>query len=539
MPGAQIVDSARAVERHRRRAIVALAGLPALALFLAERWVFGDWRGFPLDDAWIHLEFARNLAHGAGLAFNPGARVAGSTAPLWTALLAILAVLPGSLAAWTKLAGLAAHVATLVATYRLGRALDLTPRRTALAVALVGATDWLVFAAPSGMEVGLFAALSLAAMARQITERREPGRPPVAFLLCALAALARPEGLLLLLLAALDRAVTADGTGWRVDPRGIRSAALGLAVAATMLVPVGLAFTALSGSPWPTTLAAKSPGPAELVPQLRHLAQVFELLFASQALPTLLAAAGAVELLQRPAAGPSGRSWRGLLPALWLIALPLAGSALTAPGRGLAAGNFGRYYFPLLPVVVLLGVLGLAPLSFARLRELRVGARLRLPIGVAAVTLLVGLPLLRTVHGASLYLQARANLAESDLAAAHWLAAHVPPDAVVAAVDIGALRYELPNPILDLAGIAQPGLVRFLERARREQGLDWQRALLVWIERRRPDYVVVYPAWFPLLERDPRRFPALARFRIHGNIAMAGDQLVVYATPWTRKDPAP
>ena len=27
--------------------------------------------GMPLDDSWIHLQFARNLAEGNGFAFNP------------------------------------------------------------------------------------------------------------------------------------------------------------------------------------------------------------------------------------------------------------------------------------------------------------------------------------------------------------------------------------------------------------------------------------------------------------------------------------
>ena len=33
--------------------------------------------GFPLDDSWIHLHFARNLAEGAGFAYNPGVPVVG------------------------------------------------------------------------------------------------------------------------------------------------------------------------------------------------------------------------------------------------------------------------------------------------------------------------------------------------------------------------------------------------------------------------------------------------------------------------------
>ena len=47
--------------------------------------------GFPLDDSWIHLQFARNLAEGAGFSFNPHRPVAGSTAPLWTLLLGAVA----------------------------------------------------------------------------------------------------------------------------------------------------------------------------------------------------------------------------------------------------------------------------------------------------------------------------------------------------------------------------------------------------------------------------------------------------------------
>ena len=49
-------------------------------------WVFG-FTGFPLDDAWIHQTYARNLAQTGQLAFTPGLTSAGSTAPLWSALL--------------------------------------------------------------------------------------------------------------------------------------------------------------------------------------------------------------------------------------------------------------------------------------------------------------------------------------------------------------------------------------------------------------------------------------------------------------------
>lgn len=518
-------------ERRLRRWTVAVAALPALALVAAEAWLFGDLAGFPLDDPWIHLVFARHLAAGDGLAFRAGELVAGSTAPLWTALLALLAPLPGAPEAWAKALGLAAHAVGLALVFRLARRFDLSPRRAALATLLVGLSDGLVLAAPSGMEVPLFVALFAAALLRHLDERARPELPPLSFLLWALAALTRPEGLLLPLLAAVDHSLAATDDGWRLDLAGLRRAGVGVAVAALVVLPLGLAFAALSGSPLPTTLAAKSAGPPVWLPPLRHLAAVLQQLFASHPVPTLFAAAGAVELVRRRAS----RRDRGLLLPLWTVALPVAVACLSGP-RELLAGNFGRYLFPLLPCVVLLGSIALERLRAQDVRWLRLASSVRLPLGALLLVLLVAPPLARTLRAAGLSLQARGNVAASDGRAADWLAARAPADALVAAVDIGLLGWRLPNPLLDLGGIVAPERRERIARAA-AGGREWPTALLGWVEERRPEYVVVFPRWFPLLEREPERFPVLARFRVEGNVAMAGDELVIYATPWTRSRP--
>ncbi|MGH7267296.1 MAG: hypothetical protein ACREMB_20945, partial [Candidatus Rokuibacteriota bacterium] len=63
--------------------VLAVAALVLAAFVAAEVHVAGR-PGFPLDDSWIHLRFADNFAAGRGFGINPGAPVAGSTAPLWT-----------------------------------------------------------------------------------------------------------------------------------------------------------------------------------------------------------------------------------------------------------------------------------------------------------------------------------------------------------------------------------------------------------------------------------------------------------------------
>ena len=50
-----------------------------------------------LDDEMISMRYARNLAHGFGLVYNPGGdRVEGFTNPLWVLYMALLHLLPVS-----------------------------------------------------------------------------------------------------------------------------------------------------------------------------------------------------------------------------------------------------------------------------------------------------------------------------------------------------------------------------------------------------------------------------------------------------------
>ncbi len=86
--------------------IVSTALVLVAALFIFRELSVAGKLGFPLDDAWIHLNFARNFSRGLGFCFNPGEPVAGSTGPLWTALLGLLLSLFGASPGPVKVLGL-------------------------------------------------------------------------------------------------------------------------------------------------------------------------------------------------------------------------------------------------------------------------------------------------------------------------------------------------------------------------------------------------------------------------------------------------
>jgi hypothetical protein len=98
---------------------------------------------------------------------------------------------------------------------------------------------------------------------------------------------------------------------------------------------------------------------------------------------------------------------------------------------------------------------------------------------------------------------------------------------------IGLLKYRLPrNTLVDLAGIAQPRLPRYRrEAAAAGAPLAGDQRFL---EETRPDYLVIFPKWFPFLLAEGSPFRPVYRISIPDNITMGDDSIVVLSTPWTR-----
>lgn len=523
---------------HRATLGLLVAGIALVVLFLVAEIHLAGGPGLPLDDSWIHLQLARHLALGQGLTFQPGEPVTGSTAPLWTAIVSCLFLLPGPILLWVKLLGVALYLAGIDATRRLARALGLSAGLSTLAAALTLATGWLVWSALSGMEITLFVLLTLWGMILHVGERRLPGQPPWSMALFGLAVLARPEGALLLLLAAVDRLVVLrrpqdggngePGPALRLASPAWRPLLLGVLFAACALAGTLLFNLWAGGSLLPTTYAAKGgEGLRRVLPSLRYLHAILPIFLRPQPWMTLFAGAGVLTLVARLGTARD----RGLLPALWLLGLPLAYSLMSPLGRGLIAGNFGRYYFPLLPVLVVVGMLGVEIAARSLPRRLIVGPA-QLPLAVVLVALLLAPTLSELAAAAPRYARNVADVEASDVRMARFLAERLPPEAVLAVNDIGALGYFLPNRLIDLVGIATPEILPHMAETMGRGASRWE-AMVSFLAERRPDYVLVFPEWLPDVGADPR-FPAVHRLPVPDNITMGGDELVLYATPWTR-----
>lgn len=508
---------------HLALALVAVSGIGFAAIdgYLAGR------PAFPLDDAWIHLQFATRLAAGDGLAYNGERWVTGSTAPLWSALLSVGGLLPGGLILlWSELLGALAFAGAVLGASRLSS--ELMPgRSTRLAGAtafLVATTPWLLWSAAAGMEITTFTCLALWGMAWHVRELRAEETAgagsalPRSAPLLAAAALARPEGALLLALALAER-------WWRTLSRRsgrprLHSATAATALSLLVLTPTLLFYRIAGGSFLPTTFWAKAGGPLDPWPDTRYLRLVLDFFAQSQPVLTLLAAAGALLLLARQ----RGRLDRGVLPAVWLPAQALAYSLMTRPGTPPPMGNFGRYWFPLLPILVIMGLVALTPLARG-LRGVRLWAATLLLVFAVQLPGLVAMPVAYAHHVS--------DVEASDVAAAQWLSSRVDPRALLAVQDVGALAYFLPNPTLDLAGLTSPEIRPVLFGRPGEEPGDWPRRLYEHLQNAEVDYLVVFEGTYPQIVRSSG-FRQVHSLRNPDNRTMAGNVLLIVATPWCR-----
>lgn len=462
-----------AVTQHRAFPALASAALAALVslYFLSQNPA----AGLPLDDAYIHLQYGWQAAHGQMLQYNPGgAPTTGATSWLYMLLLALgfaAGLSREAMPPWVLISGAftfgltsalvadaARRAATLIATKPAPAGL--------LAGMLFAGSGWMGWAFLSGMETGwliLFVTVALWALAA--------GRRRLQIVATGLAIVTRPEAALFALVLLLVEF-------WKPERR-VRWAALPLAA---IFIPPLLNW-AYTGSPSATGLLAKSwftLQPMFPLTALQLTAQTFGGLLWMMGGPALDGRWHAFPLLQLLALCGCLALWRirGARPfvlaaSAWSVGLLAVSATLQT-----ATWHHHRYQMPALSAAAILGSIGLLWLT-ARWRP------------AARVTLLLaGLWSVYSVGDfAAAYRHDLDTLARMQRPLADWLRAHTPPEARVAVHDVGVMRFFGERDTLDVVGLTSAGMV---EAYRHGPG-----ALYEALRREQPDYFAVYPEAAP------------------------------------------
>jgi hypothetical protein len=484
--------------------ILALVSVLSSVLYLAYAWSQGV-VGFPLDDAWIHQTYARNLAQTGQLAYLPGQPSAGSTSPAWSFVLSVAYMLGIDFYVWTYLIGCLALAATACLTYRLFLRLGTGGKglSAALSAGLLCAVEWhLVWASVSGMETILFTALSLGLLEyyfSHIAAVHGPAGEPASVhkeqaivraigigLLAGVLVLTRPEGLVLAGMVLLAMV----GVPWPStrDEFRLRLVAAGVALAAmaAILSPYVAFNLRTSGTILPNTFYAKQAEYRTELPIWSRLWQVLSpTLVGAQALLVPGFVYSVYYLLSRR---QGRRNWPAIVPVVWWLAI-LGLYAVRLPVNY----QHGRYTMPSIPLLILYGVWGTA--GMLRPRSSRLWVRV---VSRALPTAIAILALLFWWRGATTYRDDVGFIEGEMVAVARWLGGHTAPGDLIAVHDIGAIGYLTDRPLLDLAGLITPEVIPLIADA--GQLTDWMAA-------RGAVYAVFFPDFSPTyaqLAADPR-----------------------------------
>ncbi len=528
----------------RRPCTLHALGYLALALVLAA-WTAHLTRGAcggelipPLDDSYIYLQYARAAAEGHPLEYQAGAApTRGATSLLYPLLLAPAAGIldPDHLfwAAWGLGVLLLAGAALAADRWAARR---LSPGAGIAAGLLTLLSGHLLWGAVSGMDIALFAVALAGTVAAvpwyQDAADGRSGTRRLAGLFgwLVLLGLARPEGLLPAFLVAAMVPLATRAPNSRRARWFLLLAPLGAAV-----ITFGTNLAALGG-PGANTLAAKAVW-SEQRPDVRaavlaRLPWVFwritRALFSDFFSPAY--GHGTGPLLE-------ALLWIGAAAGLWFSALRrragLAGRVLVVVlAAGLLAGlipvgfnsHHNRYQIPYVPLATLLVVAGwwrLVPERFAR--------------GRVAALVLVGVLLL---PGLARYARMTAdnasNILNHQVAMGRWIDRNLPPDAIVALNDAGAITYYGHRRVVDLVGLVTNGPAR-PNRAGQGSLFEWLQDLP---ERERPTHFAIFPDWFPYLRHTSLVGRKLVQFTLGVNTISGSDVKAVYLADWSHVEPS-
>ena len=458
------------------------------ALWLTASSATHGLNGVPLDDAWIHFQFARNLAQGNGFSFNPGHPVSGSTAPLWTvALAAAYRVLGRGFPLLGQILSSATFLTTIITTFLLARDLVGKTWAAALAATLVALNGRMAWAGLSGLEVGLFCTLTLLAVRTYLAGRACGQYSLWAACLFGFSGLCRPDGYLLFGLSIIDFCASILFRSGKTQIRCLRRLPIWPVVLFLAIVSPYLIFSLLTtGHLLPSTYQAKAVVDFSL--DFTFLSVAAKYLVLDNLLIWPFFAVGIVFLLpQAP------------LISMWCLAMPIAYALMHA-----IPYQHGRYLMPLIPFNAVISVWGL--LRFIRLAAQQGWVR-RAPthseliaLGIAvSIGTAYRLPWMSQEYAANM-----SNINTMHVGFGEWLLENSSPGDVVALNDIGAIGYISERYVVDLAGLISPEVVPILREP------DPTLPLIDFLKEQQVDYIIIFPTWFPGLSAQSHILPVLS-----------------------------
>jgi len=410
--------------------------------------------GYTPDDTYIYLQFAKNIIHGDGMAFNAGHPTYGFTSPLWLFIISAGGKLGVDLFYAAKVIDLLFASLGIVVFYLVAFETIRDVATSLCATVAFSVNAWFLRWAGTGMETSLALILVLAVVLYCLRNEYF-----VSIFFAALAFVVRPETVILPFLVVIDLFVNSYSR-----KRAVQTAAALALMYVALIAPWFIAAYRTFGTIIPNTFFAKSgihPGFEALLATAADIGKTVGATDGIAAVVMLLAGGFLLVILTRHNAnlGEEVRQARfflmrqSIIGVGWLVVLP-------AIYRLTDVNVMSRYLLLITPFITIY--------AFSFLHKAVENSSLRKHVYTAAFVLtafvLVQNQLVYRAYVKPGMDAFQVGMSSCLIPIAVWFRENTPADATLLAPDIGALGYYSGRTVLDAAGLASPEFIPLLRQ---------------------------------------------------------------------------
>lgn len=491
--------------------------------------------GVPLDDTWIHFQFADNFANGNFFEFNPGEPTAGTTSPLYVIIMGITSfIIPNFIVNSLILSGLF-YILSCIFVYKISLFLfqrKYTPLKegtdsiinseklSLLASMLTVFAGRFAWASMSGMETTLFTFFTLVGVYFHLKELKSKTLTLLPSLFFAFSAVLRPEGMLLYSLYALN--VILNLLKDKAFKQYFIKLFSGLIIFLCIVLPYFIFSYLISGHFFPNTFRGQGGG-FSFVPNFTYLKIVINFIFRDNFITGSLLFIFIYYYFSNLKNYFKEMEYINLI-ALWTIFLPLISSVLIPNWR-----HHVRYTMPLIPFINIIAVYYLIILlnkNFLHKLKSLFYSKKYAPALIVLFSLFYYF-----IYAAALGKNVD-NINSQQVKIAEWVKNNVGRDETIALNDIGAITFISKNRIIDMAGLVTPEILEY-RKYTWDDNLDSLNYLL---KKNDVSYIVIYDHWFKeYLQKYGDQFTFITSAILEENTICGGIEMKVYKTNFSIK----
>lgn len=444
---------------------------------------------FPLDDPWIHLTFAKNIAdYGSFSYFKNEVATAGSTSPLFTILLAIGFFISHNEMILGYFFGVLFFLLAAVSFYRLSeKEFGNSSLLVFLCIGFFLLDKWLTFIAASGMETTMFIFFLILGMF--FYKSRNP--VPTGLIL-GLILWTRPDGVAFIGALIIDYAykLYLNKTNKQVElftKRELMKVFAAFAVVAVLYFSLNLY---LSGSLLPNTYNAKL---AYYSPEFRSRVDFLSLEvwdYFTTGSYSILMAGTLISILFITIDVFSKKYNRFFVYLIFILAfifiywykLPYA-------------HRFGRYMMPIIPFFIFLSIYGFSQAAVFLYGKFKFRLIKQVTLLVLFTSLIISTS--ECISNADLFASECRYIHNRQVVTAEWLKEHTNETDVICTHDIGAIGFYSERKIIDAAGLITPALVKKLNTP------EYAGFLKNYMKENDVKYLAFLREWFRVVNQRP------------------------------------